>query len=193
MEGSPESEFYRPIVDERLHQGDIFGCVPLLHLRTTPPAVRPTSLSGGRHGFEVRKDFDAASATSSARQNVQVVADCDFTQAVLLTYDCEIDKPTNKQLALAIIRPFNFSEADAEGVRGSRRLSFFYLPAEGDAPECYVDFRRLVTLSPAVVGACPRLRRLGEASRDAMMMQFIRFFTRRQVTSENSQVMPEGE
>jgi hypothetical protein len=174
----PDPPFYRPLTDE-LCQGDIFERVPLAYLKDEPLIIRKATLPGKREGYEVASPFSLT--TSQPKGPILVPASCDCTRALLLTFDCEIDKPSTKVLTFALIRPLDptMPEADQTKIRGNRKFAFFFLPAaEGTAPAGYVDFRRLGTVGIEVVKAAARIARLSEASRKAMLFQFFRYLTR---------------
>lgn len=45
-------------------------------------------------------------------------------------------------------------------------------------PECYVDFRRICTVTPTWVDSAHRVASLTMLARQAMQLQFFRFFAR---------------
>jgi hypothetical protein len=174
----PDPPFYCPLTGE-LCQGDIFERVPLAYINDDPPLLKRATLPGKREGYEVVSPL--SQATSPPSGPLLVPARCDYTRALLLTFDCEIDKPTAKVLTLALIRPLDprMPDADQAKIRENRKFAFFFLPpVEDTAPGSYVDFRRLATVGIGVVKATPRMTRLSDASRKAMLFQLFRYLTR---------------
>lgn len=172
------TSFYRQ-VDPELCQGDLLARVPQLLLKDQPRLLRKTTLPGNRSGYEV-EDLAEDALPITADEGNLVPAICQVTRALLLTYDCEIDKD-KKHRTVALVRPLpaNMPEAERAIIRENRRFSFFYLPAGGEMlPESYVDFRRVCTVSPRWVDSAARLASLTVAARQAMLLQFFRFHAR---------------
>lgn len=170
--------FYRT-ADLKLCQGDILDRVPHLLLKDRPRPLRRSSLSGNRSGYELEELAQGALLTTP-EEGVLVPATCHVTRAMLLTHDCEIDKDS-KHRTIVLIRPLSASmpAPDRTIIQQNRRFPFFYLPSGGDRlPESYVDFRRVCTVSPLSVDSAVRLASLTEAAKQAMLLQFLRFLTR---------------
>jgi hypothetical protein len=70
---------------------------------------------------------------TTPEEGALVGATCQVTRAMLLTYDCEIDKDT-KHRTVDLIRPVptNMPVPDRTTIQQNKRFSFFYLPAGGD-------------------------------------------------------------
>jgi hypothetical protein len=171
------ASFYRE-VDPKSCQGDVFECVPHLLLKDPPTPLRSTTLPGKKAGYQVEEL--AEDALPQAGKEVLAPASCVVARAMLLTYDCEIDKPKSLR-TIALVRPLDpgMPEGDREKIRNNQRLAFFHLPAlEGVLPECYVDFRRISTVAPRWVDQAKRLVSVQETARKALLMQFFLFLTR---------------
>ncbi len=173
------SPFYRS-PEATLCQGDILACIPQIHLRAEPRLLHRVTLAGNRDGFETA-DAIRPEMSVATRTGVMVPADCDATQAILLTFDCEIDK--DKYRSVALIRPIDpkWPESQQDIIRRNARFPFFHLPADPSypgLPESYVDLRRLCTLSKEIVDSNRRIAALTETSRQALLLQFFRYFTR---------------
>jgi hypothetical protein len=171
--------FYRPL-PEQLCQGDVFERVPLVAVKDLPPVIKKTTLAGKREGFEVVEALLPSQPPNSSPP-LLVAASCDHTRAVLLTYDCEIDKPSAKVLTVALVRPLDpkTPEADKAVLRENRKFAFFHLPPEqANGPESYLDFRRIGAVSVEVVKAAIKRASLSDLARKAMLFQFFRFLTR---------------
>src|SRR6266545_3640712 len=115
----PDPPFYCPLTEE-LCQGDIFERVPLAYINDDPSLLQKATLSGKREGYEVVSILSAT--TPPPTGSLLVPARCDYTRALLLTYDCEIDKPSTKVLTLALIRPLDpkMPDADQTKIRENR-------------------------------------------------------------------------
>ena len=174
-------QFYRPI-PEKLCQGDVFERVPLLHLKELPPTLKRVTLPGNREGFELTEPL-SAEAPPKVHAGLLVPALVDHTRGILLTYDCEIDKPGVKHLTVALVRPLDpLPDDQKELLRQGRSFAYFHLPAAADGgSESYVDFRRLATLSVEIVQSSKRVASLSEIAWQALLFQFIRFFSRVEV------------
>ena len=103
-------------------------------------------------------------------------------RAILLTHDCEYDKPSNPWVAVAEVRPLSEIAAGSQGhVREYRTRNTFYLQALAAAlPESYVDFRRLTRLPKSALTSAPgsvrHLASLSEEARTALQRQIAIFF-----------------
>jgi hypothetical protein len=172
------ASYYRP-VDLQLGQGDILDRVPQLYLKDYPGPIRKTTTAGNRTIYELEEPASGAQA-KRFEEGILVPAHCQVARAMLLTYDCEIDKD-RKHRTVALVRPLPASMPahDLATIRENRRFAFFYLPAEGDLlPESYVDFRRVCTVTPQWVDSAHRLTSLTAVARQAMLLQFFRFLAR---------------
>src|SRR5437016_4415409 len=101
--------FYRPVTSE-LYQGDVFERVPLVQVKTPPAPLIRTTLPGKQDGFTLGEPLSPDKPPKAG--GLIVPAACDYTRAILLTYDCEIDKPATKILTLALVRPLDASMPD---------------------------------------------------------------------------------
>ena len=176
--------YYRP-VGRQVCQGDILERVPQLYLKEQPKPLRKATLAGNRTSYELEDLAEGALPTTS-EEGILVPAHCQVTRAMLLTYDCEIDKD-RKHRTVALIRPLSarMPAQDRATIHENRRFAFFYLPAGGELlPECYVDFRRICTVSPQWVDSATRLASLTAIARQAMLLQFFRFLTRVELDPE---------
>jgi hypothetical protein len=171
------TSFYRA-VDAQLCQGDILERVPHLLLKEQPRPLQKTTLPGNRVVYELEQTENALPTTPE--EGLLIPATCQVSRAMLLTYDCEIDKDKKHRTVVLVRRiPSNMPETDRSTIRENRKYAFFYLPAGGDLlPESYVDFRRICTVSPQWVDSAVRLASLTQPARQAMLLQLFRFLTR---------------
>ncbi len=171
--------FYQSL-DATLCQGDVFESLPLVYVKDTPAIIKRATLPGNRDGFEIVAPAPSATQPKSG-PSPTVVAPCDFTRAVLLTYDCEIDKPSAKFMTFALVRPLDprMPDGDKATIRENRKFACFYFPGEAaGAPEAYVDFRRLSTVGIDLVKSANRILRLSDQWRKALLFQFYRYLAR---------------
>lgn len=100
---------------------------------------------------------------------------------VLLTQDCELDKP-RAMLSFALIRLIDKSQHvdDIEVMRNRRKYRSFYLEEQTEEPafpKAYVDFGRLTTIHPDAVRQADRVLSMSDDVRDALREDFIEFMT----------------
>ncbi len=186
-------------------QGDIFQKMPAFVVRSRPlHALRPptgsppkavadwlrANPSGVLHRMvqedaqdQVRPPLDWATAGED------ILAHATRGAAVLLTQDCELDKPRQRVLlTFARIRLMDRSQsADAiENMRNRNEYRAFYLAPQNDHPvleECYVDFGSLTTirlqclLMEDGIHIKDRYLSMHPDVRDAMRQDFIDYMT----------------
>lgn len=102
--------------------------------------------------------------------------------AIILTHDCEYDKPNNHYCLVARIRSLDHVPTGSQGnIRNHRTRRAFYLPANsGVIAESYVDLRDIdrvakATIEDLVRNGC-RLASLSEDGRLALQQQLAMFF-----------------
>ncbi len=100
--------------------------------------------------------------------------------AILLTQDCEYDKPSTVSVPVAAILPLSGVASGSQGnVRRNRVASAFYLPPHPLLPKSYVDIRAIGRVSKSVIAAeaqQERLLSLSEEARPALQRQIAGFF-----------------
>lgn len=171
------ADFYKPVLSE-LCQGDVFECLPLVFLKdkVLPARLKSENLSGARAGFGIEQ-FDPKMAAQP--QPFKVAADCIYASAILLTYDCEIDKPNAKELNVALVRSLGpLPDETKETIRANKSFGRFYLPKTNDLPERFVDFGKAATISVDLVRQAKRQSSLSTDAWKAFVFQFVRYVTR---------------
>jgi len=103
------------------------------------------------------------------------------TAAMLITYDCEYDKPSTKLVSAAGVFPLVDVPADRRGnVRKNKVFSTFYLAATDRLEESFVDFRYAGLLEKALVAdeaqAGHRTTSLNDQAQLALQEQLSAFF-----------------
>ena len=75
-----------------------------------------------------------------------------YVRAILLTYDCEYDKPNCKFVLVAEVKPLSLVPENGRGnVRKNHVARSFYLQPQGGLEESYVDFRHVGVLDKRIV------------------------------------------
>lgn len=102
-------------------------------------------------------------------------------RVILLTYDCEYDKPSTNFVAVAEVFPLAAIPADRRGnVRRNRVFSTFYLEAHPRLEEAFVDFRYMSRLDKTLIAdqaqAARRLVSLNDDAQLALQEQLSAFF-----------------
>lgn len=171
-------DLYEPPRAE-LSQGDIFELLPGAHI-SYPMTALFAGPSAGLYQAELhpyRDQFDDKNGTP-------VMASCKRTRAMLLTYDCEIDKPQIKNWTAAPVVPISFipgpSHAD---IRKNKVFSLLHLPKHRDKlDESVLVLNHLTTLGKDFFGRASRVVSLSDLGRKALYLQYIRWLTRWQLS-----------
>ncbi len=108
-------------------------------------------------------------------------ASAERVPAILLTQDCEFDKPSTLSVLIAAVLPLSGVASGSQGnVRRNRVASAFYLPPHLLLPESYVDLRAIGRVAKSLVVAeasqGTRLLSLSEDARLALQRQIAGFF-----------------
>lgn len=104
-----------------------------------------------------------------------------LARVMLLTQDCEYDKPSTVSVLVAEILPLSGVAAGSQGnVRRNRVASAFYLSPHASLPESYLDIRAIGRVEKSLVAAEAergnRLLSLTEEARLALQRQVAGFF-----------------
>ena len=103
-------------------------------------------------------------------------------RAMLLTYDCEYDKPDAAYVYMGEVRPMNEISASTRGnVRSHKVLYTFPLLVHSELPdESYVDFRRILRFDKNTIAqsslASQRIVSVTDTAREALQQQMALFF-----------------
>ena len=100
---------------------------------------------------------------------------------MLVTYDCEYDKPATKLVLVAGVFPLVDVPADRRGnIRRNKVFSTFYLEAFSTHDEMFVDFRYMGLLEKALIAeeasAGQRLASLNDDAQLALQEQIAAYF-----------------
>lgn len=101
--------------------------------------------------------------------------------AILLTQDCEYDKPSTVSVLIAEVMLLSGVASGSQGnVRRNRVASAFYLPPHADLPESFVDFRTIGRVTKSLTAeeaqSGRRLASLTEEARLALQRHLAGFF-----------------
>lgn len=117
------------------------------------------------------------------QENTPVLVNAPKYPGMLLTHDCEYDKPTSQFVLIARILPLSGVSIDTQGnIRKNRIVASFYLPAQeqADFPECYVDLRQMERVTKRSIQAVEhegqRILSLTEDSRELLQYSIAAFF-----------------
>lgn len=172
------SEELYEVPREQASQGDILEFLPHIFLDLPLTALNEETETTLRTVTEPFSSFDDANGQS-------VMATCKRQKAMLLSHDCEIDKPQVTRWIVAPVVPIlKLKPANRDRVRRNRIFTMFHLPKYRELlPESFVDFNQLTTLSSEFVRNAQRIVSLSDVGRRGMYAQFVRWFTRWELRS----------
>jgi hypothetical protein len=100
-------------------------------------------------------------------------------RAVLITHDCEIDKPGRRYLVCPVV-PLARIPGGAHGdLRKNRIVSMLFLPAYRNIMvDSFISFNQITTVEPGSLDPTRRLVSLSDLGRSALYNQLIRWLTR---------------
>jgi len=167
-------DFYEP-PSSTLSQGDILEVLPHAHLKY-PARLLEAREEGLLAPLEVEGHGSAGRATG--------IASLRFERAILLSHDCEIDKPRIENWIVSPIVPMSEipgpSHADA---RKNKIFHFVHLPAHREIlEESVIVLNQVTTLEKIFVTSALRVLSLSDIGRRALYAQHIRWLTRWQLT-----------
>jgi hypothetical protein len=195
--------------DPDLSQGDIVDGVPHLRLRAPLEIVRRITLRGNRSSWApfpyppVEGQTPDAQAPGKSiilepfhvQQGEHVPVLARFTRAIVLNYDCDLVHEEDHCL-VAIVRPLaGVHEDDRPVIRENRNFNYFYLPADDPLglAEGYADLRQVTCLDPGVIETIgTRKASLTADGVNALMAQFFRFLTRRDLNAAGGAAQAPG-
>ncbi len=102
-------------------------------------------------------------------------------RALLVSHDCEYDKPNNPYVTVAEVRPMAEVDRGSQGnIRSFRVRSTFHLQEHPELPESYVDLRRMASIDKRILAdraaAGKKLVSLSDDARLALQRQIAIFF-----------------
>ena len=158
---------------QEFSQGDILDVAP--HVFLDPPllALHPAEENRYRVEAEPFSKFDDSAGQS-------IAAKCKRTKAIVLTHDCEIDKPQIVRWHLCPVVPLSKLKPENQDlVRRNRIYSMFFLPRNADALlDSFVDFSHISTVGMDFIKTGTRILSLSDLGRQGLYAQFFRWLTR---------------
>jgi hypothetical protein len=116
-------------------------------------------------------------------------AHCKRARAILITWDCENEKPKRNWLICPVQPLADLPKTDQTNVKKNKVLSALYLPQYRDVlPDSFVNFNHISTLDRDLIQNGRRIVSLSNLGRSAFYNQFIRWLTRwklREITCPN--------
>jgi hypothetical protein len=107
--------------------------------------------------------------------------------AILLSDDCEIENDEDHR-TMALIKPWaNLPDSSQQKVAAGEHNCFFELPAQDEEPKVdhsYVDFRRLTTVRPNVLGGEFHYAAASKELRRALAVAFWEYLMRHAAVDE---------
>jgi hypothetical protein len=160
-----------------LSQGDILEKLPSAHL--VPPLQALFARANGAMAIESENHPDF-----NDKLGQPVVASCKRAKALLLSYDCEIDKPAVKNWIVVPIVPLSLIPgASHRDARKNKIFSLLYLPSYRNIlEESVLVLNHATTLDREFVRNTKRILSLSDVGRRALYAQYIRWLTRWQLS-----------
>ena len=164
-------------------QGDIYTNALSTWIESRPVRVardfQPSGVGARLRYTAVSEDQIPTQPFDWTRNGEQIVVRAMKSFGVLMTQDCELEKP-KPMLTFAFVRLFDESHhaADIEAVRNRGKYRSFYLEEQlGDLPfpRAYIDFGRLTSVHPSAVAVADRHLSMADDVRDTMREDFIAF------------------
>jgi hypothetical protein len=160
-------------ISAKVSQGDILEVAP--HVFLDPPLSK-------LHSDEDQLVYRIAPiGIPEVDEEVAVLAGCIRTLAIVVSYDCEIDRAAVKRWIICPIVPL--SKAGDPGKQGhtkrNRVSSHFFLPRfEAVFPDSFVVLNQIATVGRDFITGSNRIVTLSDRGRLGLYAQFIRWLTR---------------
>lgn len=120
-------------------------------------------------------------------------------QGMLVTHDCEFDKPNSIYVLISECRPLSELKPESQGnIKNLKTLNTFYLPQTEGIIESYIDFRRTYQVDKSflferVSSKSLRLKSLTDEARTALQRQLAIFFGHDRSVGKVSTVADSGD
>lgn len=179
-------ELYEPPRTE-ISQGDIIEFLP--HIFLDNPLL---ALHGERDTETVFRATGEPYTNFNDKDGQAVIAKCKRSKAILISHDCEVDKPQVKKWLVCPVVPMDkLQPKNHDLLKRNRIFSMLYLPKlDKILVDGFVDFNQITTLESEFVKAGNRIISLSDIGRRALYVQFIRWLTRwelREISCPNCQ------
>lgn len=168
------AELYEPPRSE-ICQGDILELLPHISLDYPLFALSRTG--------DTETVFSATGepyAGFNDKDGQRVIATCRRSKAILISHDCEIDKPQVKKWLICPVVPMDrLQPRNHDLLKRNRIFSMLYLPRlDQMIPDSFVDFNQVTTLDSEFIKSGKRIVSLSDIGRRALYIQFMRWLTR---------------
>jgi hypothetical protein len=159
-----------------ISQGDILELLPNAYL--THPL---RSFVSGHDGSLVERPEPQIDGP----ERRPVIASCRRTRAILITHDCEVDKPKIENWIVCPVVPLaEHPGAQHTDIRKNKYFNLMYLPAYREIlGDSVAVLNQITTLQKAFVQSASRLLSLSDVGRAAFYFQSIRWMTRWQLAN----------
>jgi hypothetical protein len=126
---------------------------------------------------------DASATEDPGGSSGTLLAQYRLATAIIITPDCEIDKPHTRTWIVSPVLPMTvLPESARDIVRQGRVFSKYYLPCFGESlPESFADLNHFSAVADSILRLKPRLISLSDVGRRAFYGYVIRWFTRWQL------------
>jgi len=156
-----------------ISQGDIFELLPHVFLDGPLLALEHETETILKAIGEPYREFND-------KDGQPIVATCKRSKGILLSHDCEIDKPqVRKRLICPVVPLSRLRPQNQDRVKRNRIYSMLHLPKYGTSlEESFVDFNSVATIDAEFLRGKNRIVSLSDIGRRALYVQLIRWFSR---------------
>lgn len=170
----PDDQGRNPI---QAQQGDLYKRVPSVIVESRPLRVARDFQPGhgGRTKYTALSEDDDPEQPFDWEKGENVVVRGRIAPGILLTQDCEIDKPRATFLFAEVRSVAGIPQEDVEVLRRRQKYRAFFLEGQGEMPHSFVDFGRLTTIDAGALREADRWLSLTEVIRSALREDFAEF------------------
>lgn len=163
---------------QQISQGDILELAPHIFLDSPLLALHNQAETIYGATAEPYGSFDD-------KNGQKIIAHCKRMTALILTHDCEIDKPQVVRWHICPVVPLERLRGETQDrAKRNRIYSMCFLPKFGNLKkDSFVDFNHISTVSAELLRSAPRILSLSDLGRQALYAQFIRWFSRWELRS----------
>lgn len=158
-------------ISDNVSQGDILELAPHIYLDPPLSALAAAEAPG---------TYLASQVPPSILNGDPVIASCKRRLAIVVTFDCEIDKPMNERWIVCPVVPLSDLPSQSHGnVKRNRVAKLFFLQRHKELiPDSVVVLDQLSTINRFFIKEAVRIATLSDDGRLGLYTQFIRWLTR---------------
>jgi hypothetical protein len=173
------SEWWLPALRPEMSQGDIVASVPFSMITLPVSYLKYTELAKKRSGWEVCDQPVVQKST----QRMHVLAAFKAKMGVVLSHDCELDKPKdNGRILLAPVAPItDVPEATRTLILEQRTRALIPLPDLGNFGTCFADLRSMTSVPHSLVDSSSRIGSMTDHAVLRLHAQLVSFLLRKQL------------